>query len=320
MKTFRDFIKEDVMPSAQVADGSLDINKPAVRAAINAAIAGVVSQPAVTPYVVYNRLSKLLAQYHIILPKKFLEGDKGVEVFEVRQYGLKMGMTDQGEFVSEVPTQCYLFLQYGIVSPLGITYAKPTVGGMFRVTARLVEKDELDRLLDMAEGMMAEEAECRQNAAKAMAPKEPMHDITSDEKKKGNKEAVKDSEKGLDEGRMPASVIKHKQRIANMTPEEKAKKFAGKSEEELKSMARRHGYGKDSNEYSKHGSEKKLDEVSLGKLLNYKREREADVRATEISASHSEGMAHAHKGHDDKKSKEFGDEAKWLREIGRAHV
>ena len=76
--------------------------------------------------------------------------------------------------------------------------------------------------------------------------------------------------KRVDEAGMPASVIKHKQRIANMTPEEKAKKFAGKSEEQLKSMARRHGFGKDSTEYSKHGSEKKLDEVSLGKLVSYK--------------------------------------------------
>ena len=80
------------------------------------------------------------------------------------------------------------------------------------------------------------------------------------------------------EGRMPASVIKHKQRIANMTPEEKAKKFAGKSEEELKSMARRHGYGKDSTEYSKHGSEKKLDEVSLGKLVSYKNKAGEDYK------------------------------------------
>lgn len=199
MKTFRDFLKEDVLPTAQVADGSLDISKPAVRAAINAAIAGVTSQPAVTPYVVYNRLSKLLAQYHIILPKKFLEGDKGVEVFEVKQFGHKMGMTDSGEFVNEVPSTHYLFLQYGILSPFGITYAKPVVGGMFRVAAKLVDKDELDKLLDMAEITMNEEAECRQMSAKANAPKEPMHDITSDEKKKGNKEAVADSEKGLDE-------------------------------------------------------------------------------------------------------------------------
>jgi hypothetical protein len=199
MKNFRDFLKEEVLPTVQVADGGLDISKPAVRAAINAAIAGVVSQPAVTPYVVFNRLSKLLAQYHIVLPKRFLEGDKGVEVFEVKQFGHKMGMTDSGEFVNEVPSTHYLFLQYGILSPMGITYAKPVVGGMFRVTARLVDKDELDKLLDMAEITMSEEAEVRQMAAKAMAPKEPMHDITSDEKKKGNKEAVSDSEKGLNE-------------------------------------------------------------------------------------------------------------------------
>ena len=199
MKTFRDFLKEDVMPTAQVADGSLDINKPAVRAAINAAIAGVTSQPAVTPYVVYNRLSKLLAQYHIILPKKFLEGDKGVEVFELRQFGHKMGMTDSGEFVNEVPSTHYLFLQYGILTPYGITYAKPIVGGMFKVMARVVDKEELDKLLDIAEITMSEEAECRQMSAKANAPKEPMHDITSDEKKKGNKEAVATSEKDLNE-------------------------------------------------------------------------------------------------------------------------
>lgn len=200
MKSFRNFISEEVLPTVQVPDGSLDIEKPAVRAAINAAIASVVSQPAVTPYVVYNRLSKLLAQYHIILPKRFLEGDKGVEVFEVRQFGLKMGMTDSGEFINQVPATHYLFLQYGLITPMGVTYAKPLVGGMFRVTARLVDKEELDRLLDMAEITMSEEAEVRQMAAKAMAPKEPMQDITSDEKKKGNKSAVADSQKNMEEG------------------------------------------------------------------------------------------------------------------------
>jgi hypothetical protein len=99
-----------------------------------------------------------------------------------------------------------------------------------------------------------------------------------------------------------------------MTPDELKKKFAGKSEEHLKSMARRHGYGKDSDVYSKHGSEKKLDEVSLGKLVRYKNERDKDVRVTGISASHSEDMAKHHKATGDKKkSKEFGDEGKWLR-------
>ena len=202
MKSFLDHLNEEVLPTVQVADGGLDISKPAVRAAINAAIAGVVSQPAVTPYVVFNRLSKLLAQYHIILPKRFLEGDKGVEVFELRQFGHKMGMTDSGEFVNEVPSTHYLFMQYGIISPFGITYAKPIVGGMFKVMARLVDKAELDKLMDMAEITMAEEAEVNQAIAKANAPREEMKDITSDEKKKGNKEAVGASEKGLDEAKM----------------------------------------------------------------------------------------------------------------------
>lgn len=59
-------------------------------------------------------------------------------------------------------------------------------------------------------------------------------------------------EESMAEGRMPSSVIKHKQAIANMSPEEKKKKFAGKSVATLKQMAWRHGYGKDSNEYAQH--------------------------------------------------------------------
>jgi hypothetical protein len=66
----------------------------------------------------------------------------------------------------------------------------------------------------------------------------------------------------MEEGRMPASVIKHKQKLAGMTDAEKKAKFAGKSEEELKSMARRHGYGKDSSEYSKHVT-KKVEEGNM---------------------------------------------------------
>ena len=204
MKSFLDHLKEEVLPTVQVADGGLDISKPAVRAAINAAIAGVVSQPAVTPYVVFNRLSKLLAQYHIVLPKRFLEGDKGVEVFEVKQFGHKMGMTDSGEFVNEVPATHYLFLQYGILSPFGITYAKPVVGGMFKVMARLVDKEELDKLMDMAEVTMAEEAEQMQAIAKANAPKEGMHTALGDcDCSQGDspstKKAVKVSMKKIDE-------------------------------------------------------------------------------------------------------------------------
>ena len=150
MKSFRNFISEEVLPSVQVKDGSIDLRNPTVLASINAALASVTAQPAVTPYVVYNRISKLLSQFHIIMPRKFLDADKGVEVFEIKQFGHKMGMTDQGEFINEVPATYYLFLQYNMSPSLVIT------GGMFRVMAKIVDKVELDRLLDMAEIVMKE--------------------------------------------------------------------------------------------------------------------------------------------------------------------
>ena len=259
MKSFQKFISEEVLPTAMVQDGSFDLENEVVRDQINMILAGICSHSHVTPYVTLRKVSKALAYFSIILPKKtFLEGRKGIEVYEMMQFGERMGMTDQGEFVREVPTKFYLFFDYrGML-------------GMFSCMAKVVSKAELDKLLDMAEVTLGlhEDAECRQNSAKASAPKEEMQDITDDEKKVGNKKAVAASEKkSLDETRMPASVIKHKQRIANMTPEERAKKFAGKSQEELKAMARRHGFGKDSNEYSKHVKEEQIDEVSKGKAI-----------------------------------------------------
>ena len=182
----------------------------------------------------------------------------------VRQYGLKMGMTDSGEFVTQVPATHYLFMQYGIISPFGVTYAKPVVGGMFRVTARLVDKAELDRLLDMAEQMMAEEAECRQLAAKAHAPKEPMHDVTSDPKKKGNKEAVKDSEKGLNEVSL-GKLVSYKNKAGEGREkgvELADKKMKGKAK--VNASAPKHPY-----------MEETLDEVSKGKAISTYRKRES---------------------------------------------
>lgn len=352
MKTFRDYLSEEVTPTA-LSGGSVDIDNQSVRDEINGILSGIAMKSCVTPYNALTKIRKALAYFHISLPKRsYMEGKHGVEVWEIHQFGDKMGFTDSGEWIKSTPCKYYLFFHYHLL------------GSMFSITAKVVDKNELDKQLDFVEGMIKENAESRQKMARAVAPKEDQHtalgdcdcsqgdspstkkavevsmrrkdkklsadqlDEISNEVKKsylaktrplsdaptttyGNRtsgtidshinragDRAADSgksaaaarnkkraivahtrklvksqlpEETLDETRMPASVIKHKQRIANMTPEEKAKKFAGKSEEELKSMARRHGYGKDSNEYSKHGSfEKKLDEVSLGKLVRYK--------------------------------------------------
>lgn len=76
----------------------------------------------------------------------------------------------------------------------------------------------------------------------------------------------------LPEGRMPASVIKSKQRNAEMSDEEFASKFKDASDDDLRSMAWRHGYGKGSNYYvnkKKRGlnEEVELDEASTDTLF-----------------------------------------------------
>ena len=65
---------------------------------------------------------------------------------------------------------------------------------------------------------------------------------------KGFKRSALRTEDQVDE-RMPASVIKHKEKLAHMSDEELAKHFQDKDDETLKQMAWRHGYGKMSDYY-----------------------------------------------------------------------
>ena len=59
----------------------------------------------------------------------------------------------------------------------------------------------------------------------------------------------RDEELGVEEGRMPASVIRSKQKYANMTDEEFAELYGDRDEQNLRQMAWRHGYGKMSPHY-----------------------------------------------------------------------
>ena len=64
-------------------------------------------------------------------------------------------------------------------------------------------------------------------------------------KKKPEAEPKDVKEDTLDEGGMPASVIAHKQKLANMSDKEFSEKYGHKPEKELRDMAARHGYGWD---------------------------------------------------------------------------
>jgi len=58
-----------------------------------------------------------------------------------------------------------------------------------------------------------------------------------------------DKQKGVAEAGMPSSVIKNKQRYAGMTDQEFHQAHKDKSEDDLRAMAWRHGYGKGSSHY-----------------------------------------------------------------------
>lgn len=186
MKSFRDYLKEDVVPTAIVQDGSIDLEREVVRAQINSSLASVLADASVTPYNSLVRISKVLSYFNIILPKRvYLDGEKGIEAIELRQFGDRMGMNDQGEFIKEVPGKFYLFIQYWRTHPNVAAYGATanfisSTAGMFKVAAKIVDKVELDRLIDMAEVSLAESAESRQAMAKAKAPKEDPHTALGD--------------------------------------------------------------------------------------------------------------------------------------------
>lgn len=65
-----------------------------------------------------------------------------------------------------------------------------------------------------------------------------------------NLKSMKEEVDQFEEGAMPPSVIKVKEKIRMASDDENKKRFAGKSKSELSQMAKRHGYG-DKNPYAK---------------------------------------------------------------------
>lgn len=145
MKTFKSFLGEEIRRSTFTYNGSVDIERETVRAEINALLSNASGKPCVTPYAALTRVVKVLSYYHIFLTKKpYLEGDRGVEVFDVAQFGEKMGMNDQGEFVKSMPVKYHIVFRWRML------------GGMMFCTAQLLDKVELDKELDNAERELAE--------------------------------------------------------------------------------------------------------------------------------------------------------------------
>jgi hypothetical protein len=137
MKKFNEYLKEDFDPAIFNADGGMSINDPTVMDAINSNLEVSTSSTFRTPYNALEEIRKVLAYYKIFLPKSmFLDENHGNDVFEVSQFGEKMGMNNQGEVVTASDSPLFVYFEWSLNEK-----------GMYDAFAALVNQDELDEIL-----------------------------------------------------------------------------------------------------------------------------------------------------------------------------
>jgi len=137
MKRFTEYLNEDFDPAIYNSDGGISIKDPTALDAINSNLEVSTSCVFRTPYNALEEIRKVLAYYKIFLPKGvFLDQNHGNDVFEVSQFGEKMGMNDQGEVVSANDSPLFVYFEWSLNEK-----------GMYDVFAALVDQDELDEIL-----------------------------------------------------------------------------------------------------------------------------------------------------------------------------
>jgi hypothetical protein len=137
MKKFNEYLKEDFDPAIFNADGGISINDPTVMDAINSNLEVSTSCKFRTPYNALEEIRKMLAYYKIFLPKSmFLDENHGNDVFEVSQFGEKMGMNNQGEVVTASDSPLFVYFEWSLNEK-----------GMYDAFAALVDQEELDEIL-----------------------------------------------------------------------------------------------------------------------------------------------------------------------------
>lgn len=146
MKTFSQFLKEEVSPFALTSKGIIDINDEDVRDNINALLNGVTDRNSPTPYTALEHAKKVLANFHIFLPRTpFLEGDSGYEVWPVNQFGEKVGMDNDGQFKKASDSPYFMFFEWQMCDD-----------GTFKIFSEIVNQNELDELMSDVEDEFTE--------------------------------------------------------------------------------------------------------------------------------------------------------------------
>lgn len=140
MLSFREFIEEHTIPVVYISKNQVDLAKESTRNELNRNLAASFASEISSPYVGWTKLDKILAMYHIIVPRiNFEEGEDGEYVLAISQFGGKFGASMDGTITSpNEPDQADYFLYY--------SYALGG-GGFYKATAVIVDEEELDTLI-----------------------------------------------------------------------------------------------------------------------------------------------------------------------------
>lgn len=164
-------LREEVDIAPYVERGVIDVHDPAVRDNINTLLTGALGQCFITPYIALEKVRKVLAYYHIFLPKTtFLEGDRGVEVFDIKQFGELAGMRNNGDVVTRVDGSQNLYFEY-----------KMNDKGMYDIFCEIVTDEELDDLVDNVEDEINDE-DVEDNREEKLDESEQLDELTAPNK------------------------------------------------------------------------------------------------------------------------------------------
>ena len=144
MKKFKEFLNEEMMPYAQTEKGFVGVDNGPVRDNINIHLASVTARPHATPYHAMEMIRKVLAPFSIFPPQtNFLDGDSGHEVFQINQFGDKMGMTNDGKVVVKNFDPYHVYFEYQMNDM-----------GSFDIFCEIVTEDELEEIMSDIEDEM----------------------------------------------------------------------------------------------------------------------------------------------------------------------
>lgn len=295
MKGFKSFLTEEVDQYLASPTGDNELKDASGMRNINLHLKRVSSDQYVTPHIGLNRIRQTLAYFNIALPRfDFGNTDEGETAFEILPWGGVTGRTKDGDpILGDDDDTNYLYMAWRMNDQ-----------GMFDLEAEVMSEADLEDILgaDDDDAEVYDDAEdeydhhgrgydydssieegtefvLQHKKTKKVLSSHKSFDSAKDERSGLGKDAgdygiYKSSKRGqpakgwgMNEGRMPASVIKHKQKISQSSDDENKKRFAGKSKEKIAGMARRHGYGT-KNPYAKHHdgiTEDSMNEVSRTK-------------------------------------------------------